>query len=201
MNVQDYYTRFNSIYNLIPANIKPPPDLALIKFLGGFDTYMSYQLRERNPETLEQMQSNVVSVEANFLAKKARMRNEKRITIKEEPSISDGKIDSFDKSVERIMDTLENMERKSQLENQQGLPIRNPNFRKNPNIRKARDDITDQQVRPPFQENYAEGSQNHEEEEDTQINLLKKQRCCISYSRITRIVHATTITIRIWRVL
>jgi len=70
-SVQDYCTRFNNIYNAIPTNIKPPPDLALIKFLDGFDADLSYQLRERNPETLEQMQSNVVSVEANLLAKKA----------------------------------------------------------------------------------------------------------------------------------
>lgn len=94
---------------------------------------MSYQLRERNPKTLEQMQSNVVSVEVNLLAKEARMRNEKRVTIKEESSTSYGKIDSLIKSVERIMDRLENMERKSQWENKQATPIRNPNFRKNPN--------------------------------------------------------------------
>jgi len=43
----------------------------LIKIPDGFDVDMSYQLRERNPETLEQMQSNFVSVQANLLAKKA----------------------------------------------------------------------------------------------------------------------------------
>jgi len=43
---------------------------------------MSYNLRERNLETLEQMKSNDVSVEANLLAKKAKMRNEKRVVIK-----------------------------------------------------------------------------------------------------------------------
>ena len=53
--IQDYCTRFNDIYNAIPAKIKPPPELALIKFPDGFDVNMSYQLRERNPETLEQM--------------------------------------------------------------------------------------------------------------------------------------------------
>lgn len=116
--VQDYCTRFNSIYNAIPTNIKPPPDLALIKFPDGFDTDMSYQLRERNPETLEQMQSNVLSVEANLLAKKARMRNKKRVVIKEETYTSDGKIDSLAKSVERIKDRLEKIERKAQWENQ-----------------------------------------------------------------------------------
>ena len=53
--VQDYCTRFNNIYNAIPANIKPPPNVALIKFPDGFDVDMSYQLRKRNLETLEQM--------------------------------------------------------------------------------------------------------------------------------------------------
>lgn len=47
--VQDYYTRFNGIYNAIPVNLIPPLDLALIKFTDGFDTDMSYHLRERNP--------------------------------------------------------------------------------------------------------------------------------------------------------
>lgn len=74
---------------------------------------MSNQLRERNPKTLENMQSNFVSVEANLLAKRARMRNEKIVIIKEEPSTSDGKIENLAKSVERIMYKLENMERKS----------------------------------------------------------------------------------------
>lgn len=41
-SVQDYCTRFNNIYNPIPANIKPPPNLALIKFTDGFDVDMSY---------------------------------------------------------------------------------------------------------------------------------------------------------------
>ena len=141
-SIQDYCTRFNIIYNAIIANIKPPPDLALIKFPNGFDTDMPYQLRERNPEKLEQMQSNVVSVEANLLAKKARMRNEKRVVTKEETFTSDGKIDSLAKSVERIMDRLEKMERKTQWENQQPPPIRNPNFRKNPNT--GKNDIPDQ---------------------------------------------------------
>lgn len=118
-SIQDYCTRFNSIYNAIPANIKPPPNLALIKFRDVFDTEMSYQLRERNLETLEQMQSNAVSVEANLLAKRARMRNERRVTIKDEPSTSDCKIDNLAKSMERIMDRLENMERKLQWDNQQ----------------------------------------------------------------------------------
>ena len=45
------------------------------------------------------MQSNVVSVEANLLAKKARLRNERRVTIKEETSTSDLKIDNLVKTL------------------------------------------------------------------------------------------------------
>jgi len=58
------------------------------------------------------MQINAISVEANLLDKRARMRNERRVTIKEEPSTSDTKIDSLAKTMERMMDRLEIMERK-----------------------------------------------------------------------------------------
>lgn len=107
-------------------------------------------------------------MEANLLAKKAQMRNENKVVFKEEASTSDGKVDIL----ERIMDRLENMERKNQWENQQQRTlIRNANFRKNPNARKNA--TLDQEIRPPFQENYVEDSQNQEEEDDTQINLLE----------------------------
>lgn len=119
------------------------------------------------------MQKDAVGVEANLLAKRARMRNERRVTIKEEPSTSDVKIDTLAKSLEKLVDRLEIMERKPQWDNQQqGPQIRNPNFRKNPNTGKPREGPPDQQIRPPFQENYAESSHQNEEDQDTQINLM-----------------------------
>jgi len=72
--VQDYCTRFNNLYNTIPTEIEPPPGLAFIKFPDGFDADMSYQLRERNSTTLEDMQKRTISVEANLLEKRARRR-------------------------------------------------------------------------------------------------------------------------------
>jgi hypothetical protein len=81
--IQDYCIHFNNIYNTIPDDIKPPQGLALIKFPDGFDVDMSYQLREKNYATLEDMQKSVVSVEANLLARRARQSNERRVTIKE----------------------------------------------------------------------------------------------------------------------
>ena len=41
-SVKDYCARFNKTYNAIPVNLKPPQDLALIKFPDGFDADMSY---------------------------------------------------------------------------------------------------------------------------------------------------------------
>lgn len=45
-SVQDYCVRVNTVYNSLPADIKPPMGLALIKFPDGFDPNMAYQLRE-----------------------------------------------------------------------------------------------------------------------------------------------------------
>lgn len=88
-SVQDYCIRFNSVYNAIPDHINPPMGLALIKFLDGFDIDMAYQLTERDLATLEDMQKIAVNVEANLLAKRARARAEKKVTIKEESSSLD----------------------------------------------------------------------------------------------------------------
>ena len=67
-----------------------------------------------------------------------------------------------------MMDRLDNMERKPQWDNQQqGPQIRNPNFKKNTNIRKSRESTPDQTIKPPFQENCAEISHHNEFDEDT----------------------------------
>ena len=68
--------------------------------------------------------------------------------------------------MERLGDRVETIERKSSWDGQPSNAGRNPNFRKNqnPNIAKAG---TDQNIRPPFQENYAEASTSSEPTEDT----------------------------------
>lgn len=97
--VQDYYARFNNVYNAISQNLRPPPDLALIKFPDGFDSDMAYQLRERAPPTLEDIQSIAVSEEANLISKRNRARNERRTTFKEEPSAFEKKLDAIIKGM------------------------------------------------------------------------------------------------------
>lgn len=105
-SVQDYCVRFNTLYNAIPANIKPPEGLDFLKFPYGFDADMAYQLCEHDLTTLEDMQNNVVSVEANLLAKRERMRLEKRVSVKEEASNSNVKMDTLIRTMERMVDWL-----------------------------------------------------------------------------------------------
>jgi hypothetical protein len=143
---------------------------------------MSYQLRERNATTLEDMQRSVVSVEANLLARRARQRTEKRVTIKEEPSTSssDAKLDSLARAMEKMMERLTITDRNPPRENQAAPQIRNPNFRRNPPQIRQRDPRDqreqrgpDQQIRPPLQENYVDdGEEVIEEFDDTHINLM-----------------------------
>ena len=83
--VQDYIIRFNEAYNAVPQNLTPPSDSVLVKFPDGFDSDIAYSLRERAPQTVEDMQSIVVSVEANLIEKCARARAERRMPLKEEP--------------------------------------------------------------------------------------------------------------------
>jgi hypothetical protein len=189
--VQDYCTRFNNLYNAIPTNIKPPPGLALIKFPDGFDADMYYQLRERDVATLEDMQKCAISVEANLLAKRARQRNERRVTIKEEPptSNSDYKMDTVVKSLTLLLERSNISDRNPLRDDTPAPHIRNPNFRRNPPQIRQRDlrDQRDQRdprgqreqrgpdppIRPPLQENYVDdGGEVTEELEDTHINLM-----------------------------
>jgi hypothetical protein len=180
--VQDYCTRFNNLYNAIPTDIKPPQGLALIKFPDGFDADMSYQLRERNSATLEDMQKSVVSVEANLLARRARQRTERRVTIKEEPSTSssDAKLDSLARAMEKMMERLTITDRNPPRENQAAPQIQKPKLQKKPPQIRQRDPRDqreqrgpDQQIRPPLQENYVDdGEEVIEEFDDTHINLM-----------------------------
>jgi len=132
---------------------------------------MAFQLRERNPPTLEDMQSVAVSVEANLLAKRARVRNERMTPLKDETSPFDQKMDALVKGMEKLMDRIEVIERKPHLDSQQEPRVRNPNFRKNQNQNIGKNE-PDQNIRPHFQENFDETSHQENLELDTQINLM-----------------------------
>ena len=88
-----------------------------MKFPDGFDADIAYQLREREPATMEDMQKIAVSVEANLLSRRARAKEEKKTTMKEESS-------SMDQLLKRVEHMLERV-KLDRLEPQ----VRNPNFR------------------------------------------------------------------------
>ena len=111
--VLEYCARFNNVYNAIPQNLRPPPDLALYKFPDGFDPDMAYQLKERDPPTLAEAQRVAVTVEANLIAKRNRAKLEKRTIFKEEPSRFDQKLDAILNSMKRLGERVESVERKS----------------------------------------------------------------------------------------
>jgi hypothetical protein len=151
--VQDYCTCFNNLYNAILADIKPPQGLALTKFPDGFDTDISYQLRERNSTTLEDTMKSAISVEANLLEKRACQMTKRRVTIKEEPSTStsDSKLDSLAREMERMMERLTISEGNPPRENPPTPQIRNPNFRRNPPQIRQRHPRDQREQRGPYQ--------------------------------------------------
>lgn len=110
---------------------------------------MAYQLRERAPQTLANMQTIAVSVEANLIAKRNRTRTERKTTFKEEPSGMDQKLDAIISGMQRLGDRVDSVERKSSWEAPQNNPIRNPNFRRNQNPHVGRAS-PEQDIRPPF---------------------------------------------------
>ena len=120
--VQDYCLRFNVAYNAIPANLKPPVDSAMLKFPDGFDADMAYQLRERDPPSLEEMQKIAVSVEANLLTRRARARTEKKVVVKEEASTLDSRMDTLIHTMEKMVEHL-------MISDRPETQIRNTNFR------------------------------------------------------------------------
>lgn len=102
--MQDFSTRFNKVYNYIPTKIKTPPWLALLHYPNGFDVKLDYQLRERSPTTSEDVQKNVVVVEANLLNEKAKMKAEKS-EVKDKASSSPyNKLEVMVKEVETLVE-------------------------------------------------------------------------------------------------
>ena len=63
---------------------------------------MAYQLRERDYNTLEDMQKGAVSVEANLIERKARMKTKKRVTYRDDNVASTSDYDRLSKNMEEL---------------------------------------------------------------------------------------------------
>ena len=69
-SIKNFPFRFNTIYNSLPTDYKPPEGMAKLHFEKAFDDEFALFLRERRSPTLAQMMSDVVEVEINIMSSK-----------------------------------------------------------------------------------------------------------------------------------
>ena len=113
-----------------------------------------------------------------MIEKRARLRAEKRVTYRDETMAStssfDAKIDNLVRVMERMLEKINLNDRVPPRENQTNPQNRNkkPNFRRDLNQDRQRDN--DQQIRPPFQQNYLNQEEEREIErlEENHVNLI-----------------------------
>ena len=129
--------------------------MVLVKYPEGLDADMAYQLRERDYNTLEDMQKGAVSVEANLIEKNTILRAEKRVTYRDDnvASTSDPNYDRLSKNLEKLQQMMEKMVVTVSNQNRNQNHNQNQNFRRNNTI-PNRQRESDQQVIPPFQEKF-----------------------------------------------
>jgi hypothetical protein len=82
--VQQFSTKFNKVYHSIPVDVRPPPSLAQLHYPDAFDPEMTFQLRETDVATLEEMKNVAIDVEANLLHKRSKLRAEEEDRIEKE---------------------------------------------------------------------------------------------------------------------
>ena len=69
--IQNFSAKFNKVYHAMPANLKPPLGCVLLHYPDSFDPELVFQIRKKDPLTLEEMQRIAVDVEFNILNKEA----------------------------------------------------------------------------------------------------------------------------------
>ena len=106
----------------------------------------------------------------------------------EEPSTFERKLDAIIKGMERLEDIVETIKRKSSGDSKN--VVRNPNFRRNQNQNTGKN-VPNQNIRPPFQENFVEGSSSEEPTEDVEINNLTEKQMNRKFSYLKMIKKIT----------
>jgi hypothetical protein len=173
--VQEFSAHFLKVYNSIPAEVNPPPGAAQLWYADSFDSDFALLLRERRSTSLDAIMSNVVEVEVNMMAsgkiKPKFNRGDKRPQGDAQSSTSwssDDKFDMMMKTMEKLMERMSVGNRPVAREQNDPQP-RNQNLRRGqiPQIKQR--DPGDQQMRPPFQNNYA----------DEDLTSLSMTRCIV----------------------
>jgi hypothetical protein len=100
--VHQFSARFNKVYHAIPADIRPPPGSSHLHYPDAFDPEMTFQLRERNTASLEEMQSIAVDVETNLLIKRSQLKDKEMEQLKS----SEAKLQILASTMEKLMQKI-----------------------------------------------------------------------------------------------
>ena len=132
-SINNFSLRFNTIYNSLPTDCKPPEGMAKLHYAEAFDDEFVLFLRERMSQTLAQMMSDAMEVEINMMSsRRGRYRVDPREQKKpkeesQASTSSESKFDSLVKAMERLVDKLSIRDKPPARDN---VPqIRNPNYR------------------------------------------------------------------------
>ena len=90
------------MYHSIPVDVRPPLSLAKLHFPDAFDPEMTFQLRERNTASLEEMQKIAVDVETNLLIKRSQLKDKEREQLKS----SEAKLEILASAMEEMMQRI-----------------------------------------------------------------------------------------------
>jgi hypothetical protein len=69
-SIKNFSLRFNTVYNSLPIDCKPPEGIAKLHYAEAFDDEFALFLRETRSQTLAQMMSDAVEVEINMMSSK-----------------------------------------------------------------------------------------------------------------------------------
>jgi hypothetical protein len=104
--IHQFSARFNKVYHAIPTDIRPPPGSAHLHYPDAFDPEMTFQLRERNTTSLEEMQSIAVDVETNLLIKRSKLKDKEMEQLKS----SEAKLEILASAMEEMMQRINRKE-------------------------------------------------------------------------------------------
>jgi hypothetical protein len=100
--VHQFSARFNQAYHAILADIRPPPGSAHLHYPDAFDPEMTFQLRERNTASLEEIQRIAVDVETNLLIKRSQLKDKEM----EQLNSSEDKLEILASAMEKLMQKI-----------------------------------------------------------------------------------------------
>ena len=83
----------------MPSDIKPPLGWALLHYPSSFDPEVEFHIREREPSSLEEMQSIAITVEYNIKCWEERLKAEKKDQIEQRRQVS------LEDKLERLIET------------------------------------------------------------------------------------------------